>query len=65
MYLKNRTAEANAKLEEQAAVAKKAKDELLALKGLEKDNAVNDMAAAFERQNAALSESSSKINMQF
>ncbi|MCU4327363.1 tape measure protein [Acinetobacter johnsonii] len=64
MYLKNRTAEANAKLEEQAAVAKKAKDELLALKGLEKDNAVNDMAAAFERQNAALSESSSKINMQ-
>ena len=64
MYLKSRTAEANAKLEEQAAVAKKAKDELLALKGLEKDNAVNDMAAAFERQNAALSESSSKINMQ-
>ena len=64
MYLQNRTAEANAKLEEQAAVAKKAKDELLALKGLEKDNAVNDMAAAFERQNAALSESSSKINMQ-
>lgn len=64
MYLQKRTAEANAKLEEQAAVAKKAKDELLALKGLEKDNAVNDMAAAFERQNAALSESSSKINMQ-
>ncbi|WMG19290.1 tape measure protein [Acinetobacter johnsonii] len=64
MYLKSRTAEANAKLEEQAAVAKKAKDELLALKGLEKDNAINDMAAAFERQNAALSESSSKINMQ-
>lgn len=64
MYLKSRTAEANAKLEEQAAVAKKAKDELLALKGLEKDTAVNDMAAAFERQNAALSESSSKINMQ-
>lgn len=62
MYLKSRTAEANAKLE-QVAVAKKAKDELLALKGLE-DNAVNDMAAAFERQNAALSESSSKINMQ-
>lgn len=64
MYFSNRAAEANAKLEEQAAVAKKAKEELLALKGLEKDSAINDMAAAFERQNRALSESSSKINMQ-
>ncbi|MEN3980628.1 tape measure protein, partial [Acinetobacter sp. CWB-B33] len=64
MYFSSRAAEANAKLEEQAAVAKKAKEELLALKGLEKDGAINDMAAAFERQNRALSESSSKINMQ-
>jgi len=64
MYFSSRAAEANAKLEEQAAVAKKAKEELLALKGLEKDGAINDMAAAFERQNKALSESSSKINMQ-
>lgn len=64
MYFSNRAAEANAKLEEQATVAKKAKEELLALKGLEKDSAINDMTSAFERQNKALSESSSKINMQ-
>lgn len=64
MYFSNKAAEANAKLEEQAAVAKKAKEELLALKGLEKDSAINDMTSAFERQNKALSESSSKINMQ-
>jgi len=64
MYLKDRTAEANKKLEEQANVAKKAKDELIALKGLEKDSAINDMTAAFERQNKALAESSSTINMQ-
>ncbi|RKG37874.1 tape measure protein [Acinetobacter sp. WCHAc060007] len=64
MYFSNRAAEANAKLEEQAAVAKRAKEELLALKGLEKDDAINKMTASFERQNKALSESSSKINMQ-
>lgn len=64
LYFSNRAAEANAKLEEQANVAKKAKEELLALKGLEKDGAINDMTSAFERQNKALSESSSKINMQ-
>jgi len=64
MYFSNRAAEANKKLEEQASVAKKAKEELLALKGLEKDSAINDMTSAFERQNKALSESSSKINMQ-
>lgn len=64
MYLKDRTAEANKELEEQANVAKKAKDELIALKGLEKDSAINDMTAAFERQNKALAESSSRINMQ-
>ncbi len=64
MYFSSRAAEANAKLEEQAAVAKKAKEELLALKGLEKDDAIDKMTASFERQNKALSESSSKINMQ-
>lgn len=64
MYMSSRAAEANKKLEEQAAVAKKAKDELLALKGLEKDQAIDDMTASFERQNKALSESSSKINIQ-
>lgn len=64
LLMRDNTNEANKKLEEQAAVAKKAKEELLALKGLEKDTAINDMTASFERQNQALAESSSKINIQ-
>lgn len=64
MYFQDKADKANKKLEEQAAVAKRAKDELLALRGLEKDSAINDMTASFERQNKALAESSSKINIQ-
>ncbi|WP_227063320.1 tape measure protein [Acinetobacter pittii] len=64
MYFQDKADKANKKLEEQAAVAKRAKDELLALRGLEKDSAINDMTSAFERQNKALAESSSKINIQ-
>lgn len=64
LLMRDNTNKANKKLEEQAAVAKKAKEELLALKGLEKDSAINDMTASFERQNQALAESSSKINIQ-
>ncbi|MBM7141203.1 tape measure protein [Acinetobacter sp. 105-3] len=64
MYFQDKADKANKKLEEQAAVAKRAKDELLVLRGLEKDSAINDMTSAFERQNKALAESSSKINIQ-
>lgn len=64
MYMSAKTEEANRKLAEQAEVAKRAKEELLALKGLEKDAAIEDMTEAFKRQNAALSESSSTINVQ-
>lgn len=64
MYFQDKADKANKKLEEQATVAKRAKDELLALRGLEKDSAINDMTASFERQNKALAESSSKINIQ-
>lgn len=64
MYMSRRAAEANKKLEEQADVAKRAKEELMSLKGIDRDNAIDKMAASFERQNKALSESSSKINMQ-
>lgn len=64
MYFQDKAAQANKKLEEQASVAKKAKEELLALRGLEKDSAINDMTTSFERQNKALAESSSKINIQ-
>ncbi|OTG78498.1 hypothetical protein B9T31_17575 [Acinetobacter sp. ANC 4558] len=64
MYMQNRAAEANKKLEEQASVAKKAKEELLALKGLEKDDAIDKMTASFKLQNEALAESSTQINIQ-
>ena len=64
MYMSGKAAEANQKLAEQAEVAKKAKEELMALRGLEKDDAINDMTESLTRQNQALSESSSTINMQ-
>lgn len=54
MYLQNRTAEANAKLEEQGKVADKTKQELLALRGVQLDVAKDDLAASFEAQNEAL-----------
>lgn len=54
MYLQNRTAEANAKLEEQGKVANKTKEELLALRGVQLDVAKDDLRASFEAQNEAL-----------
>lgn len=54
MYLQNRTAEANARLEEQGKVANKTKEELLALRGVQLDVAKDDLAASFEAQNEAL-----------
>lgn len=54
MYLQNRTAEANAKLEEQGKVANKTKQELLALRGVQLDVAKDDLKASFEAQNQAL-----------
>ena len=54
MYLQSRTAEANAKLEEQGKVANKTKQELLALRGVQLDVAKDDLAASFEAQNEAL-----------
>lgn len=54
MYLQGRTAEANAKLEEQGKVAGKTRQELLALRGVQLDVAKDDLAASFEAQNEAL-----------
>lgn len=54
MYLQSRTAEANAKLEEQGKVADKTRQELLALRGVQLDVAKDDLAASFEAQNEAL-----------
>lgn len=61
MYLKSRTAEANAKLEEQGKVAEKTKEELLALKGVQLDVAKDDLATSFKAQNAELH----KLNLAF
>lgn len=54
MYLQNRTAEANAKLEEQGKIANKTKQELLALRGVQLEAAKDNLAASFEAQNEAL-----------
>ena len=62
MYLKNRTAEANAKLEEQGKVAEKTNEELTKLSGNDKKNAVSDLTAAFNAQNAELSKSKESVD---
>lgn len=54
MYLQGRTAAANQKLEEQMEIAKKTKEELIALKGVQRDVAINDLQEAFDKQNIAL-----------
>lgn len=62
IYLQSRTAEANAKLEEQAAVAQKTDEELRKLAGNDKVSAINDLTAAFESQNKVLSESKKSVD---
>lgn len=62
MYLQNRTAEANAKLEEQGQIASKTNAELEKLAGNDKISAVNDLTAAFNSQNEALSKSKEAVD---
>lgn len=62
MYLQNRTAEANAKLEEQGKVTNKTKEELLALRGVQLDVAKDDLKASFEAQNEALHKANIAFN---
>lgn len=62
MYMQKRAADANAKLEEQAQVANKAKEELLALKGVERQTAINDLTTAFAAQNKELEKSKEAVN---
>ena len=62
MYLQNRTAEANAKLEEQGKIANKTNEELKKLAGNDKVSAVNDLTAAFNSQNEALSKSKEAVD---
>ncbi|WP_407537246.1 tape measure protein [Acinetobacter baumannii] len=54
LLMRDNTAEANKKLEEQAEVANQAAEELRKLHGVEKQSAINDMTAALEAQNKAL-----------
>ncbi|MEG0197989.1 MAG: tape measure protein, partial [Acinetobacter sp.] len=54
LFMKNRTEEANQKLKEQMEIAAKTREELLALQGVQKDVAVNELKDAFEKQNVSL-----------
>ncbi|EIB6858173.1 tape measure protein [Acinetobacter baumannii] len=58
LLMRDNTAEANKKLEEQARVAEKTDEALKKLAGNDKAKAVNDLTAAFNAQNEALSKSS-------
>ncbi|MBJ8450339.1 tape measure protein [Acinetobacter bereziniae] len=54
MYMESQAAKANQKLSEQADVANKTKEELLALEGAQKKGAIVDLKAAFDSQNKSL-----------
>ena len=54
MYFSSRTAEANAKLEEQAKVAQKTTQELLSLEGAQRASAKQDLVEVFKSQNEEL-----------
>ncbi|MDH2531495.1 tape measure protein [Acinetobacter baumannii] len=58
LLMRDNTAEANKKLEEQARVAEKTDEALKKLAGNDKAKAVDDLTAAFNAQNEALSKSS-------
>lgn len=58
LLMRDNTAEANKKLEEQARVAEKTDEALKKLAGNDKTKAVNDLTAAFNAQNEALGKSS-------
>ncbi|EJB8413479.1 tape measure protein [Acinetobacter baumannii] len=58
LLMRDNTAEANKKLEEQARVAEKTDEALKKLAGNDKTKAVDDLTAAFNAQNEALSKSS-------
>lgn len=61
-YMSHRTAEANAKLEEQGKVAQKTDEELRKLAGNDKKVAVEDLTAAFNDQNEKLAKSKESVD---
>ena len=62
MYLQKRTAEANAKLEEQGKIAQETDAELRKLSGNDKISAVRDLTAAFNAQNETLAKSKESVD---
>ncbi len=54
MYLEERTAQANAKLAEQAKIVEKTDEQLKKLSGNDKKKAIEDLTATFEAQNKEL-----------
>lgn len=54
MYMQHRTQQANERLAEQMQWAGKTKDELLALRGVQKEVATNELSDAFDKQNLKL-----------
>lgn len=58
LLMRDNTAEANKKLEEQAKVAERTDEALKKLSGNDKAKAVNDLTSAFKAQNEALEKSS-------
>ncbi|OTU42670.1 tape measure protein [Acinetobacter nosocomialis] len=61
LLMRDNTAEANKKLEEQARVAEKTDEALKKLAGNDKTKAVDDLTAAFNAQNEALDKSSRSV----
>ena len=62
LLMRDNTAEATEKLNAQADVANKTREELLKLQGVQREGAKNDLASAFETQNKALKESNFLFN---
>lgn len=62
MYLKSRTEEANAKLEEQGKIALETDESLKKLTGNDKINAVSNLTSAFNAQNAELGKSKESVD---
>lgn len=62
LIMRDNTDKANKKLEEQTAVAYQTKEQLLALQGVQKQGAVDDLKKAFEEQNKAVKESGYLFN---
>ncbi|WP_266125959.1 tape measure protein [Acinetobacter bereziniae] len=61
LLMRDNTAEANKELERQSQVAMQTKDQLLALEGVKRQGAKDDLSAAFKAQNQSLKE----LNYQF